>query len=137
MTTNGFPWGQGLWLLIQSPFKLLAYLFKNKALLVALVVVVLLILGARAIGIGNATTLKTATRQLLPTYLQTAPDRNLAPKALPTSSRVYLVSTFTEDKQTITLTRFYVYNKDKQWQLVTKPLPLDKGLYPGMKLYDR
>ncbi len=114
---------------------LLAILLKKKALVVLAVVV----LGS-AIVIGVATksntTPATAAAKNIPAYQLIAPSVKDAPTVLRTSSRVYYVSTYKEDKQQITLTRFWVYDS-KKWQLVTKPLVFDKAIYGGMKLYTR
>jgi hypothetical protein len=120
-------------LIIKSPFLILGYLFKHKALLVILVIGIIAFFGLRAIG--NAMSPASANQQPIPSYQASAPSIKEAPNVILTSSRVYYVADFKEDNQVVTLNKFYVYNKN--WELVTRPLVIDKNLYGGIKLYTR
>ncbi len=124
--------------ILKAPFLLLGYLFKHKILLAMVVIGLVVFFGARTIGqiTSPKPSVTAQTLQAIPAYQQIAPTTAQAPQVLRTASRIYYVSTFTEDKRYLTLTKFYVYDS-KQWQLITMPLVLDKAAYGGMKLYNR
>lgn len=120
-------------LMVKLPFRILAYLFNHKLLLVLLVIGIGGIFAWRAcINVGKSITPTTP----IPSYQQIAPSIDKAPFVVTTTSRVYYVSAYTEDKGLITLKKYYIYDK-KAWKLMTTPLPLDPALYGDIKIYER
>lgn len=122
-------------LAVKLPFRILAYLFKHKILLVLLVLGIGGIFAWRACNnIGNSPTSTVP----IPSYQQIAPGVDKAPYVVTTTSRVYFVTDYTEDKDKglITLKKYYLYDK-KAWKLMSVPLILDKALYGDIKIYER
>ncbi len=111
-------------------FRLLGLLFKYKALLVIVVigVVIFLFVGTRSGQPGTAN-----PQTAIPKYQTLAPPANIAPKVIQTTSRVYYVAAFADNGKTVTMMRYYSYDKDK-WQLNIIPLTLTKA---DIKIYDR
>lgn len=120
-------------LLVKAPFKIAVYLFHHKALLVLLVIGIGGVFAWRACSnIGHSTT----TTVPIPSYQEIAPGVDKAPYVIATTSRVYYVTDYTEDKELITLKKYYIYDK-KAWKLMTTPLILDKKAYGDIRIYER
>jgi N-acetylneuraminic acid mutarotase len=119
-------------LIVKSPFLLLGYLFKNKILLLVLIAI------AGIIFFQTTIKNKQALQVQIPVYQQQAPTYAQAPRALPTSSRLYYVSTYKDTGEVLILTQYYYYDSNKKgWQMSNTPLPLDKELYGDLKIYER
>jgi hypothetical protein len=118
-------------LLVKLPFRIAVYLFHHKALLVLTGVLILGIFAWRTCSnVGNQAT------TTLPSYQQIAPTVDKAPYVIATSSRMYYVTDYTEDKGLITLKKYYLYDK-KAWKFMTTPLVLDKKVYGDIRIYER
>ncbi len=76
---------------------------------------------------------KASVSSDVPYYQTIAPDVQHAPYILQTPSRAYYVATYTDNKDSLTLTNFYYYDKAK-WQRANEPLYFDKAISEFSKL---
>ncbi len=116
-------------LAVQLPFKLLAYLLKNKALLIIAIIIIAIFVVPKIIN-SNTGAASVAPVQ---NYQKNPPPPEYASQVVQTPSRFYYVADLTDNDKTITLNRFYSYDR-KDWKLNTLPLPLNKA---DVKIYDR
>lgn len=102
-----------------------------------LIVLVVMVVGFCVI-VGKINSMREANPALReqPYYLKVAPSVELAPKALPTQSRLYYVRDYEETDEVIVLRHYYTFDEDT-WRESKSPLPLPKSLYGDIKLYDR
>ena len=118
-------------LIIKSPVIIVGYFFKHKAFLV---VVVIIVGAVFLIGYFNKQT--SQLNIAVESYQRIAPSIQQAPRVVQTNSRVYYVATMSDDGQVLTLTNYYVYDKN-EWQNVSLPLPLDRDIFGEIKIYNR
>jgi len=101
--------------------KALKYIASNRVLLIVLIV---------AIGffvIRGQFSNKTGSDEItIPEYQKILPSRVSAPKIVQTTSRYFPYSTFQDSADYLTLTDYYVYDKDT-WKHSTVPLPIEKS----------
>ncbi len=107
----------------------LGFLFRQKALLIVVIIVIGVVILFGQFNKYNSTT-------SMPSYQKIAPTVQQAPRAVQTSSRVYYVSTMKDDGEILTLTHYYFYDK-KQWQEVDDPLYLDRQVFGEIRIYNR
>ncbi len=114
---------------IKSPFLILGYMFKHKALLLVSVVAVVAII---VMGTVNS---NKASETLTPQYQVVTPSIAEAPYVVATSSRTYYVIDYTDDGKVLTMNRYYDYNK--KWVLEKIPLALDRSIFGEIRIFTR
>lgn len=102
--------------------KALKYIASNRVLLIVLIV---------AIGffvIRGQFSNKTGENEAvtIPEYQKILPSKVSAPRIVQTTSRYFPYSTFQDSADYLTLTDYYVYDKDT-WKHSTVPLPIEKS----------
>ena len=106
---------------------ILGYLFRNKVLLVLIIIAAGIFFVSSKINSNNPQALEVQQYQVI------APSYDLASKVIATPSRIYYARTMEETESEVILLVWYDYN-EKQWQKHDTPLPLDKNY---IKIYDR
>ena len=122
--------------IIKFPFMVVGYLLKYR---LALVVIAVLVVGSLVYrAYSNSQQAQSPVTVQVPYYQEIAPGKDLAPQVVQTIAPdgVFYVSSFTEDKETVTLTGYYFY-RYKVWEKGTLPLPLNKLSYKKIVVYNR
>lgn len=117
-------------LILTFPFRLLGFLFRNKIILLIVVISVIALFGIKSFNKQNTSTVE------MPNYQVAAPDIKIAPTIVETSSRSYYVVSYTDDGNRITLTDWFDYDT-KKWRRHKTPLPLDRNIYGEIRITQR
>ena len=123
-------------LIFKAPLLGLMYLFKHRILLILLVILIGGAIAWRSYHQSSSNKQVAGEMPALPSYQQIAPDKKTAPYILATSSRVYYIEKCLEDKNTVTLQKYYIYNK-KKWTMRDKMLVLDKAVMGKIEVKKR
>lgn len=112
------------------------YLLKHRLTLV--IIAVLVVGGLVYRTYSNSQQAQSPVTVQVPYYQEIAPGKDLAPQVIQTIApdSVFYVSSFTEDKEFVTLTDYYFY-RYKVWEKGTMPLPLNKASYKKIVVYNR
>lgn len=105
------------------PVKAVVYIVKHPKLIILVVVLVIGFSVYR--NFASKSDSKTQSAEI-PSYQKILPNKVNAPRVVQTLSRYYPYSTFQEDPNYLTLTDYYVYDKNS-WRHETKPLPIAKN----------
>ena len=113
--------------------RLVSFLFKNKILLIGVVILVFFVIGSRMLGGNN----KAAAPTLQQVMTSTAPTIKQAPTMITTSTRQFYVKDYTDDGVILLLTKFYSYESSK-WVYEQKfPLQIDRTVDKNIKVTKR
>ena len=115
-------------IIAKSPWLLLCWLLKHRAVLVIGVIIVGVL-----VVINSYNSSRQPSEYEVPQYQISAPDKSTAPQIYSTPSRVYYVVASYESGDELVLTDFYDYDR-KKWERHTQPLPLKKS---EVKIYER
>lgn len=119
-------------LILKSPFLVLRYLFQHKALLIVVIIVAIAFIAISSLN--KSDTSQQAIQ--IPEYQKKAPDISKAPIVITTPSRIYYVSSYSDDGQIIILESFYFFDR-KKWETPELPLPLDRETTGEINIYQR
>jgi hypothetical protein len=122
-------------LAFKAPFMVLFFLFKHRILLLLLIVFIGGIVAWRSYSHSkNEPAINSPPTP--PPYQLIAPDKKAAPYILATSSRVYYVEQYSDNKQVITLKRYFIYDR-KAWVERNRPLILDRAVLGKIEVRKR
>jgi len=116
-------------LIFKAPFLLLAFLFKNRFLLVIGAIVVVAIIVIPRLNLNQS---PTTNQSNIATYQQAHPEG----MAIATSSRLFYALEYTDDGNVITMMKFYDYD-GKKWVLQKLPLQLDRQFIGEIYIEDK
>jgi hypothetical protein len=110
--------------------------FKHKLIINKFIVILLIVSVGYLVISSNLNKNKTETPIVaIPEYQKTAPGISITPQVVQTLSRIYYVSSMTDDGVNLTLYNYYTY--DKKWNHYDKPLVLSRNIYGTIKIYQR
>lgn len=117
-------------LLVKAPFLILSFLVRHTVLLILVIVVVVALFASHTIGKNNE---QNNLKVNFPAYQTIAPSRQMAPIAIQSPTRVYYVSSLSENGDIVNLLVWYDYNEET-WQRHDTLLPLNRS---EVKIYNR